>query len=114
MCWSWLLRSHASALAGLATVIGIGALAAIVVLQRLLITEVLSFEEQVGPVSIALLVIGAWFVVTGYVGGRSGLLSGGGRMGLLAATYVGYPIWAFWFGRHLLRSSRLGLDTFAG
>jgi hypothetical protein len=24
-------------------------------------------------------------------------------MGLLAVTYVGYPIWAFWLGRHLLR-----------
>lgn len=106
-----LLRPHAPALVGLATVIGIGALAAIVVLQWLLITNVLSFEVQVGLVSIALFVIGVWFVVTGYVGGRSGLLPRGGRMGVLAATYIGYPIWAFWFGRHLLRSSRRGLDT---
>jgi hypothetical protein len=93
------------------SVIGIGALAAIVVLQWLLITKVLSFEAQVGLVSIALFVIGVWFVVTGYVGGRSGLLPRGGCMGILAATYIGYPIWAFWFGRHLLRSSRRGLDT---
>jgi hypothetical protein len=55
---------------------------------------VLSFQVQVGPASIALLVLGAWFVVTGFLGGRSGVLPRGGRMGLFSATYVGYPIWA--------------------
>ncbi len=32
-------------------------------------------------------------------------------MGLLAAMYVGYPIWAFWFGRHLLRLGRQDVGT---
>ena len=54
------------------------------------------------PSAIALLVLGAWFVVTGYVGRSRGLLPHRVRMGFLAATYVGYPIWGFWFGRHLL------------
>lgn len=106
-----LLRPHAQAPAGLTTAMGIGALAAIVVLQFLLVVGALTFEVQVGPVSVALLVLGAWFVVTGRLAGQSGALPRGGRMGLLAATYVGYPIWAFWFGRHLLRLSRRGVDT---
>ncbi|PZR65226.1 MAG: hypothetical protein DLM71_00190 [Chloroflexi bacterium] len=37
-----------------------------------------------------------------------GALPHGVRMGLLAATYIGYPIWAFWLGRHLLRDAALG------
>ena len=96
-----LLRPRHPALTWVATVVGVGALLAIVALQWLLIGGVLSFEVQVGQVSIALLIIGAWFVVTGVLGRRSRLLPRGGRMGLLAATYVGYPIWAFWFGRLL-------------
>jgi len=27
-------------------------------------------------------------------------------MGILAATYIGYPIWAYWLGRHLQRLAR--------
>ena len=96
-----LLRSRAPLLSGLAVLIGIGAIVAIVVLQSLLIFGVLTFEEQVGPVSIALLVLGVWFVLTGYLGSSTGVLPHGVRMGLLAATYVGYPIWAFWLGRRL-------------
>jgi hypothetical protein len=99
-----LLRPQAPLMSGLATVIGIVALAAIVVLQLLLVVGVLTFEEQIGPVSIALLVAGAWFVVTGYLGSSKGALPGGVRHGLLAATYVGYPIWAFWLGGRLRRS----------
>lgn len=100
-----LLRPHAPALSGLATLAGFGALMAIVVLHSLLISGVLSFEVESGQVSIALLVLGVWFVVTGVLGGRTGILPRGGRMGLLAATYVGYPIWAFWFARRLLNLS---------
>lgn len=84
-------------------VLGLGAIAAIVVLQALLITEVLSFEQQIGPASVALLSLGAWFVVAGHLASRSGAFPNGGRMGFVAATYVGYPIWAFWISRHLRR-----------
>lgn len=103
-----LLRPHAPVLSELATVIGISAIAAIVVLQWLLVVRALTFEEQIGPVSIALLVVAVWFVMTGYLGRSSGALPHGVRMGLLAATYIGYPIWAFWLGRHLLRDAAPG------
>ena len=98
-----LLRPHAPALSALAMFIGLGAIAAIVVLQWLLVSGALTFEEQIGPVSIALLVFGAWLVMAGFLGSRSGFLPNGVRMGLFAAVYVGYPIWAIWMARHLRR-----------
>ncbi len=98
-----LQRRQHQVLSALALIIGIGALASIVVLQWLLITGVLTFEQQIGPVSIAMLGLACWFVLTGYLVSSSGLLSRGVWMGLLAATYVGYPIWALWVGRYLRR-----------
>jgi hypothetical protein len=98
-----LLRPTAPVASGLATMIGLGAILAVVVLQSMLVLGALTFEEQIGAVSLALLVLAAWFVIVGYLGSSSGVLPHGVRMGLLAATYVGYPFWAFWLGRHLLR-----------
>lgn len=98
-----LLRPHAPVLSGLAMLTGIGAMVAIIVLQSLLVVGALTFQQEIGPVSIAFLVLVVWFVMIGYLGSLSGALPRGVRMGLLAATYVGYPIWAFWLGRHLLR-----------
>jgi hypothetical protein len=98
-----LLRPHAPILSGLAMVIGLGANLAIMVLQSLLIVGALTFQEEIGPVLIAFLVLVVWLVMIGYLGSSGGVLPHGVRMGLLAATYVGYPIWAFWLGRHLLR-----------
>jgi len=83
--------------------IGVGSMVAIVILQLLLVVGALTFEEQFGFVSIAGLVLGGWFVATGYLARSNGLLPHGVRDGLLAAGYVGYPIWAFNLGRHLLR-----------
>lgn len=100
-----LLRPRAPLLSGVLTVVGLGAIGAIVVLQYLLISEALTFEEQVGPVSIAIFVLGAWFVMTGYLGRTGGVLPRGLRMGLVAATYVGYPMWAIWMGRRLATGS---------
>jgi hypothetical protein len=98
-----LLRPQAPLLSGLAVLIGIGAMVAIFLLQLLLVVGALTFQQQIGPVSIAFLVLVAWFVMTGYLGSSSGSLPHGVRMGILAATYVGYPIWALWLGRHLIR-----------
>jgi hypothetical protein len=98
-----LLRQHAPAASRFALVIGIGANLAIVVLQSLLVLGALTFEQEIGPVLVAFLFLAVWFVLTGYLGSSSGLLPNGVRMGVLPVTYIGYPIWAFWLGRHLLR-----------
>lgn len=101
-----LLRPGAGRAGDTLALVGIVAIAAIVVLQLLLVFGTLTFEEQVGPVSIALLVLGAWFVVVGWIGSASGVLPRGAWMGLLAALYVGYPIWALWLGRRLVTEAR--------
>ena len=72
------------------------------VLQWLLVTGALTFEQQIGPVSIALLAVGAWMVGTGYLARSTGYLPDGVRTGLLGAFYVGYPVWAVRLGRRLL------------
>jgi hypothetical protein len=84
-----------------ALVIGIAGMLAVVVLQFLLVAGVLSFAQQVVPVSIAILVVGVWLVLTGYAGRATGLLPRGLLMGALAVPYFGYPIWALWLGRTL-------------
>jgi hypothetical protein len=95
-----LRRDRALASAALA-VTGIAAIAAIVVLQWLLVVGAMPFEEEVGPVSIALLAFGAYLVLTGVLGRASGELPDGRRMGVIGATYFGYPIWAIWIARRV-------------
>jgi hypothetical protein len=96
-----LLRRRSPVLSSGALVLGIGALVAIAILQAMLVLGALTFEQQIGPVAIAFIALGGWFVTIGYLGRSAGLLPNGVRIGLLAATYVGYPIWAFWLGRRL-------------
>lgn len=97
-----LLGPSAPRASRLALGIGLGANLAIVALQSLLVLGTLAFQQQIGLVLVAFLFLVIWFVMTGYLGRSSGLLRSGVRMSLFAITYVGYPIWAFWLGRHLL------------
>jgi hypothetical protein len=96
-----MLRSRQPRLAVLGALVAVGAIAAITVLQWQLVTGALTFEQQIGPVSIAFLALGAWFVLSAYLG--AGLLPYGVGIGVLAALYVGYPLLAFRLGRSLLR-----------
>jgi len=89
------VRPHAGPASDALLLVGLGAGGTIVVLQVLLVGEVLTFEEQIGPVSLAFLVLAAWFVLYGRLAARAGVLPGGTRLGLIAATYAGYPFWAF-------------------
>jgi hypothetical protein len=67
---------------------------------------VLRFEEQFGLISIAFLTLVIWFVATAYLGRSSRMYPERSvRMSLLGASYFGYPVWAFWLGRHLARLS---------
>lgn len=86
-------------------VVGLGAIATIVWLQFLLVTERLTFEEQIGPVSVAYVAIAAWFVGGGWMASQAGIMPGGARLGAVAALYVGQPWWAYRWGRRLLESS---------
>jgi uncharacterized membrane protein len=100
-----LLRERAPQRSRLALIVGIGANVAIVILQSLLVVGSLTFEQEILPVLIAFLALVVWYVTTGFLGSSAGVLPHGVRMGLVAATYVGYPFWAVWLARHLLRRS---------
>jgi hypothetical protein len=88
-------RSIAPREADLATLIGVVAVIAITVLQGLLVADVLTFEQQGGPVSLAFLAFGVSLVMLGDAGRRAGVFPDGRRMGLIGATYFGYPLWAW-------------------
>lgn len=93
------VRPDARASADALLVVGLGAGGTIVVLQVLLVGGVVTFEQQIGPVSVAFLVLAAWFVLFGRLATRLGAAPGGARLGLLAASYAGYPVWAFRMAR---------------
>jgi hypothetical protein len=101
-----LVRRVAPALSLALLVLGLAAFGAIVVLQLLLVTNVLTFQEQVGPVSIAYLALGVWLVTSGYLGSRAGAIPNGARWGLFAAIYLGFPFWAFRTARLIDRAAR--------
>jgi hypothetical protein len=89
-----LVRRVAPMLSLVLLALGLAAFGAIVVLQLLLVTHILTFEQQIGPVSIAYLALGVWFVLTGRLGSLGATIPHGARWGLFAAVYVGYPFWA--------------------
>jgi hypothetical protein len=102
-----LLRPRNKRLSPLVLLIGIIGLLAVVVLQVLLVFGVLTFERQVVYVVLALLVVGAWLVITGIL--ARPILPHSERMSLLAVPYVGYPVWAFWLGTQLLSQPSPGV-----
>jgi hypothetical protein len=81
--------------------IGVVLVVVIVILQGALVTDVLTFEEQIGPVSIVFVALAGWFVAAGWLVTARGIARHGVVMGLLAATYVAYPVWAIWLARAL-------------
>lgn len=87
----------------IATMVGIGSMIIVVGLQLLLVFKLVSFEQQVLWVSLAMILgVGFWLVTTGFAGRSTGRLPNSLLMSSLAVPYLGYPVWAFWLGLHLL------------
>jgi hypothetical protein len=102
-----LLRPRFPILYPVLAVIALLSIVGMVFLQLLLVIGVLTFDQQIGPTSIVYIGLAVWFVLAGYLGRVAGVLPDGVRWGILGATYVGYPIWAFWMSRNLIpRSTR--------
>lgn len=97
---SRILKSRHPVFAAVGSLVGLAAIVAIAVLQWQLISGFLTFEAQIGPVSVAFLVLGGWFMLSGYLG--AGTLPYGVWIGALAALYIGYPILAYRLGRSLI------------
>ena len=94
------LRSSRPGLVALGALVALAALGAIAVLQWQLVTGAVTFEQQIGPASVAFLALGGWYVLSGYLG--AGVLPYGVGIGALAALYVGYPVLAYRLGRSLV------------
>lgn len=82
--------------------IGLGGMAWIAWFQWLLVTEQMTFEQQIGLVMVGFGGLAIWLIATGRQASRAGLMPGGTRLGILAALYVGQPWWALRWGRRLL------------
>jgi hypothetical protein len=95
------IRPHAGRGGDALLVLGIGSVAAISALQLALVTGGLAFEDEIGPVMIAFLGLGVWFILAGRIAQRRGIFSDGTRLGVLATIYLGYPLWAFRLARAL-------------
>ena len=100
-----ILHQYAPALVNVATVVGLASMLIVTTLQMALVLGVVSFEQEVLWVSLAMIVgVGIWLVITGLVARSAERFPHSLRMSLIAVPYVGYPIWAFWLGRNLLRT----------
>lgn len=126
-----ILRSQAPALSLAAATIGILSLLVAGIFQALLVTGVLTYEQQSPIVISATGTFGIWLVVASYLAMRGkvlplgltwvGLITGagflllgvgfwvGGQQSPLTyagaiATFLGSPIWAIWLGVWILRS----------
>ena len=98
-----ILLPHNPALIRLATIVGIAMMLVVIGLQLALIFGVTTFEQQVVWVSLAMIFgVGSWLVITGLVARSTGRLPNSVVMSAVAIPYFGYPVWAFWLGRHLL------------
>ena len=95
------IRPHAGRGGDALLVLGVVSVGAISALQLALVSGRLTFEEQIGPVTIAFLALGVWFILTGRIAQRHGIFPGGIRLGILATIYAGYPLWAFRLARAL-------------
>ena len=97
------MQARTPALSNVTMLTGIIGIVAIVILQFLLVIGALSFAQEIGPLLMGLLIFGVWLGITGYQLGQSiGEVPRGLLMGILAALYFGYPVWAFWLARLLL------------
>lgn len=97
-----ILRHHAPGWIEVATFVGVASMIAVAGLSTALVLGLMTFEQQVLWVTLAMIPgTGFWFVVTALVARRTGRFPNSLRMSLGAAFYLGYPWWAFWLRRQL-------------
>src|SRR5215467_14939072 len=98
-----LVQARAPMLSTVAMVIGIVGILAFAVIQVFWLAEAFGVTTYYLLLGVAFPMMGAWLVMTGLLLGRTfatrGTLRHSRLMGILAATYVAYPIWALWLGR---------------
>lgn len=101
-----LLRPLGSALSMVSMLLGIAGMLAVIILQILLVVGILTFNQQIGMVLPAFLVILAWFVINAYLGRSIDVLPHSMLLNILAGLFIGYPVWGYLVGRRLLSWKR--------
>jgi hypothetical protein len=86
---------------GIIAALGVIGIAGVAILQGLLVAGRLTFEEEIGPVGIAYVPLVAWFIGTGWQAARAGVDRRGVAFGVVGASYLGFPIWAWRRARRL-------------
>ncbi len=98
-----ILQRYNPSLMRIATITGITSMLLVTLLQFLLIFKVLTFEQQLPWIALAIILgVGAWLVLTGLMAQSTGRLPNSLLFSALAVPYFGYPVWAFWLGLRLL------------
>lgn len=96
------------------TALAVIAMTSIVGMQALALAGLLEPIKRTAYFAIAIGVLAMWFVAVGRLGRSSGVLRDRTvMMSLLGASYVAYPIWAFWLGRQLREPPSLAKPTTA-
>ena len=100
VAWALGQRLPASRAVRVATVVAVVAMVAFAVLGILLVTYVLTFEQQIGPVMVTIIVIYGWLLAVNLVGHRTqalprevtrfGVLLGAGFLVAIALMGAGY------------------------
>ena len=112
-----LYRSTTPRLSLLMIIIGISIMLLMAVVGSLEVLQayrLVRFDEPyrgLGPFGAGIIdfvAITVWLLMTGYLMVTRGRLPHGIVMSIIAATWIGYPIWAIWLGRRLLSGNFLG------
>jgi hypothetical protein len=99
-----ILSPYNPSLIRIATSIGIISMLVVLILQMLLVFGVLTFQQQGVWASIAIMGgVGSWLLITGFVSRSAGVFPNSVLMSAVAVPYFGFPVWAIWLGKHLLR-----------
>lgn len=99
-----ILSPYNPSLIRISTIIGVVSMVAVIILQLALIFEVLTFQQQGIWASLAILLgIGSWLVITGLVARSTEIFPDSMLMSSIAVPYFGFPVWAIWLGRILLK-----------
>ena len=97
------LRPYNPAWIRFGTILGILMMLIITGAQLALVLGLVAFEQEVVWVTPAMILgVGTWLMITGVVSRATGSLPHSVLMSSLAVPYLGYPVWAFWLGWHLV------------
>ncbi len=96
-----LLGHSRPSLSRAALLLGVVGMLLVIVLQLMLVTDVLTFGQQIGFVLIGFMMVLSWFVIIAKLGRSTDKTPNSMVLHVFAGLYFGYPVWAFSLARRL-------------